>query len=65
MDRGAWWAAVHGVAELDTSEGLTGLLLTLAACWGPICPPAPCLLLGGAVLPVAASPLCIPGAPGI
>ena len=23
MDRGAWWATVHGVTELDMSEQLT------------------------------------------
>ena len=28
VDRGAWWATVHGVAELGTTEGLTLLLHT-------------------------------------
>ena len=28
MDRGAWWATVHGVTELDMTEGLILLLLT-------------------------------------
>ena len=30
MDRGAWWATVHVVIELDMTEGLTLLLLLLS-----------------------------------
>ena len=39
MDRGDWWATVHGVEELDTTEQLTHTLSTsprkgrLAKCW--------------------------------
>ena len=42
MDRGAWWVTVHGVAELDMTEGLTqnltqylffgAWLMSLASC---------------------------------
>ena len=34
MNRGAWWATVHGVAELDRTEQLTqsGLDLLSSAC---------------------------------
>ena len=32
MDRGAWWATVHRVIELDTAEGLT--VLFIIGQWG-------------------------------
>ena len=66
-DRGAWWAAVHGVAELDTTEGLTTpLAFARRGCvLGSRLPSSPEFAPGGAVLPVPASPLCVPRAPGI
>ena len=33
MDRGAWWATVHAVAELDTTEQLT-----LSLSWNSVRP---------------------------
>ena len=29
MHRGAWWATVHGVAELDMTEQLTRIALII------------------------------------
>ena len=30
MDRGAWWATVHGIAELDTTKRVTLALFTFS-----------------------------------
>ena len=41
MDGGAWWATVHGVAELDMTERLHFASLLFQSCrW----PPSPCVL---------------------
>ena len=33
MDRGAWWATVHGVSELDTTEHTRRSSLTISQMW--------------------------------
>ena len=42
MDSGAWWATVHGVAELDTTEWIsTAQLRKVFDTWTVVLPPTP------------------------
>ena len=49
MERGAWWATIHGVAESDTAEQPTLLLLLLSHC-PTLCDPIDGSPPGSAVL---------------
>ena len=58
MERGAWWATVHGASELDKAERLT-LLLLLCIYVNPNLPvyaiPLPCVDVHAFVLYVCVS----------
>ena len=55
MDRGAWWAAVHGVTESQTglSTCKTGTPPPFSS--GPLSAPDLCFVLQGPLLPAAAA----------